>query len=122
MCRRLLTMVFVMAAMLLAASWLWNPAAGFSRLGAIASRYMLSIGLPFEQWLRSLADLAQRETDPETIFSTARASDMAQRLPWIILLHLGYSHGACFTRAAQASGAAVTRTGPKPCSAKGSWR
>ncbi len=78
----LLSMVFVMAAMLLAASWLWNPASGFSRLGAIASRYMLSIGLPFEQWLRSLADLAQSETDPERFLDSA-CRDMAQRLPWI---------------------------------------
>jgi signal transduction histidine kinase len=78
----LLITLFGMAVMLLIASWLWNPVAGFSGLGAVTSRYMLSIGLPFEQWIRSLAELAQRESEPETFIDRA-CQGMAQQLPWV---------------------------------------
>lgn len=79
----LLTVLFAAAATLLVASWLWNPVAGFSRLGAIASRYMLSIGLPFEQWLRSLAELAEKEEDPDRFLDIACRS-MVEQLPWVL--------------------------------------
>lgn len=78
----LLETVFGMAAMLLLASWLWNPVAGVSRLGAVASRYMLSVGLPFEQWLRSLSELAQQESDP-ALFLDAACKDMVGQLSWV---------------------------------------
>lgn len=80
--RALLVTLFGMAVMLLMASWLWNPVGGFSGLGALTSRYLLSIGLPFEQWIRSLADLAQRESDPR-LFLDRACADMAEQLPWI---------------------------------------
>jgi signal transduction histidine kinase len=78
----LLITLFGMAIMLLIASWLWNPVAGFSGLGALTSRYMLSIGLPFEQWIRSLAELAQRESEPEAFIESA-CQNMARQLPWV---------------------------------------
>lgn len=78
----LLTSMFAAAATLLAASWLWNPVGGFSRLGAMASRYMLSIGLPFEQWLHSLNELAEQEEDPERFLDNACRS-MVEQLPWV---------------------------------------
>jgi signal transduction histidine kinase len=55
-----------MAVLLLALSWLWNPRAGFTGLGQVTSRYLLSVGLPFEGWARRLATLAERERDPES--------------------------------------------------------
>ncbi|CAG4884233.1 HAMP domain-containing histidine kinase [Georgfuchsia toluolica] len=79
----LITVIFTAAVMLLIASWLWNPVAGFSRLGAIASRYMLSIGLPFEKWLRSLADLAEEEEDPHRFLDRACHS-LVEQLPWVV--------------------------------------
>lgn len=79
----LITVIFAAAVMLLLASWLWNPVAGFSRLGAIASRYMLSIGLPFEKWLRSLADLAEEEEDPDRFLARACHS-LVEQLPWVV--------------------------------------
>ena len=79
----LITVIFTAAAMLLLASWLWNPVAGFSRLGAIASRYMLSIGLPFEKWLRSLADLAEEEENPDRFLDRACHS-LVEQLPWVV--------------------------------------
>ena len=68
--------------LLLALGWAWNPHAGFSGVGNVFSRYLLSIGLPVEQWLHTLADLAQRGDDPE-LFLAQACDDMVRRLAWI---------------------------------------
>jgi len=70
-----------MAALLLALSWLWNPRAGFAGLGQVTSRYLLSVGLPFEGWAQRLATLAERERDPESFVRHA-LSDLHE-LTWI---------------------------------------
>ncbi len=73
--------LFGMGVLLLALSWLWNPRAGFSGLGQLTSRYLLSVGLPFEGWARRLAALAERERDPESFVRDALAN--LQELTWI---------------------------------------
>jgi signal transduction histidine kinase len=70
-----------MAALLLVMSWLWNPRAGFSGLGGVMSRYLLSVGLPFEEWARNLAARAERERDPETFVRDALAETAT--LAWL---------------------------------------
>ena len=70
-----------MAALLLALSWLWNPRAGFAGLGQATSRYLLSVGLPFEGWAQRLATLAERERDPESFVREALAD--LHELTWI---------------------------------------
>ncbi|OYW38441.1 MAG: ATP-binding protein [Hydrogenophilales bacterium 12-61-10] len=70
-----------MAALLLVLSWLWNPRAGFSGLGQVTSRYLLSVGLPFEGWAQRLATRAERERDPESFVRDALAD--LQELTWI---------------------------------------
>ncbi len=70
-----------MAMLLLALSWLWNPRAGFSGLGQMTSRYLLSVGLPFEEWARQLATLAERERDPESFVRDGLSN--LQQLTWI---------------------------------------
>ena len=70
-----------MAALLLALSWLWNPRAGFTGLGQVTSRYLLSVGLPFEGWARRLATLAERERDPESFVRDTLAD--LHELTWI---------------------------------------
>jgi len=70
-----------MAALLLALSWLWNPRAGFAGLGQVTSRYLLSVGLPFEGWAQRLATLAERERDPESFVRDALAD--LHELTWI---------------------------------------
>jgi signal transduction histidine kinase len=70
-----------MAALLLALSWLWNPRAGFGGLGQVTSRYLLSVGLPFEGWAQRLATLAERERDPESFVRDALAD--LHELTWI---------------------------------------
>jgi signal transduction histidine kinase len=73
--------LFGMAVLLLALSWLWNPRAGFGGLGQLTSRYLLSVGLPFEGWARQLATLAERERDPESFVRDALSN--LQELSWI---------------------------------------
>jgi signal transduction histidine kinase len=70
-----------MAGLLLALSWLWNPRAGFSGLGQVTSRYLLSVGLPFEGWAQRLATLAERERDPESFVRDGLAD--LHELTWI---------------------------------------
>jgi len=70
-----------MAVLLLALSLLWNPRAGFSGLGQVTSRYLLSVGLPFEGWAQRLATLAERERDPESFVRDGLAD--LHELTWI---------------------------------------
>ena len=70
-----------MAMLLLALSWLWNPRAGFAGLGQMTSRYLLSVGLPFEGWARQLATLAERERDPESFVRDALSN--LRELTWV---------------------------------------
>ncbi|MBU2642870.1 MAG: sensor histidine kinase [Gammaproteobacteria bacterium] len=70
-----------MAALLLVLSLLWNPHAGFAGLGQVTSRYLLSVGLPFEGWAQRLATRAERERDPESFVRDALAD--LHELTWI---------------------------------------
>jgi signal transduction histidine kinase len=74
-------MLLVIAGILLALSWLWDPRAGFAGIGQLVTRYFMSVGMPFERWMHSLADLADQERDPDK-FVMAAARDMAA-LPWV---------------------------------------
>ena len=70
-----------MSAMLLMISWAWNPRPGFSGIGVFLSRYLLTIGLPFEVWLQRLMDSAESESDPDRFL--ARAFEGMLELPWV---------------------------------------
>lgn len=78
----LLEALLVMGAILLLLGLAWNPHSGFSGIGALFSRHVTSIGLPVEQWLQALANLALREDDPQ-IFLEQACGEIAQRLPWV---------------------------------------
>jgi signal transduction histidine kinase len=66
--------MLAIALTLLLLSWVWNTRAGFAGLGMIFSRYLLSVGLPFENWLHYLANLSQLEADPQRFLDEAFAS------------------------------------------------
>ena len=70
-----------MAAALLALAWAWNPRAGFSGIGSAVSRYLLSVGMPLEQWLVRLAAESEVEADPERFLGAAMARLLD--MPWI---------------------------------------
>ena len=73
--------MLVIAAVLFSLSIAWNPRAGFGGLSMYFSRYLLSIGLPFEQWLFFLAELSRLETKPERLMK--EASTRLSHLPWV---------------------------------------
>ena len=60
---------------------LWNPLRGFGGLRTYFSRYLLSIGMPFEIWMRRIAELAETETDSRRFLALSVAE--IARLPWI---------------------------------------
>jgi hypothetical protein len=51
--------LLVIGGILVAVSWLWDPRAGFAGIGHMLTRYFLSVGMPFERWMRALANLAE---------------------------------------------------------------
>ncbi|MEZ5614765.1 MAG: hypothetical protein R3E35_06065 [Rhodocyclaceae bacterium] len=73
--------IIAFSAVLLLMAWAWNPRLGFAGLGVFFSRYMLSLGLPFERWLHELADNMQREDQPEKFL--AQSLEGMARLPWV---------------------------------------
>ena len=73
--------LFAIALLLFALSWLWDPHTGFAGFGHILSRYLMSLGLPFERWVQRLAEFAEQETQPQR-FLTLALQHM-QDLPWV---------------------------------------
>jgi hypothetical protein len=63
---------------------MWNPGrrfGGFVGLRMYFSRYLLSVGMPFEIWMRSIAGHAERERDPAEFLVSACREIAA--LPWV---------------------------------------
>lgn len=77
----LMQMLFGIAAALLALSWLWNPRAGFTGVGQLLSRYLLTVGMPFEHWLKKIAEMAEQESSPPEFMESAIQEVAA--LPWV---------------------------------------
>ncbi len=98
----LVATVIAFGAILLLMAWAWNPRLGFTGLGIFFSRYMLSLGLPFERWLHELADNMQREDQPEKFL--VQSLEGMTRLPWV---------NGCEWRAEGNAGAAGRREGPR---------
>jgi hypothetical protein len=73
--------LFSIALMLLLIAWAWNPRPGFSGVGVFFSRYLLTIGLPFERWLHRLTAYSASESDPERFL--IKALKEVLELPWI---------------------------------------
>jgi len=60
---------------------LWNPMRGFGGLSTYFSTYLMSVGMPFELWMRRIAELAETEDDARTFLELALKEIAA--LPWI---------------------------------------
>ena len=74
--------LIVIALALVGLSWLMSPTAGFAGFDQLLSRYLLSVGLPFEQWVQRLADIAEHENEPRQFLDAALEHVLA--LPWVI--------------------------------------
>lgn len=111
----------VTAVLLVGLSWLWNPRAGFGGIGTLLSSYLLGLGLPFEQRMRRLAELAQQETRPERFLRSALTYML--ELPWVsgIAWNSAQSVGEAGQQAAHAevyetSGLSITLFAARPFS------
>lgn len=101
----LLETLLGIGASLLILGWVWNPHLGMAGVGTVFSRYLMSIGMPVEQWLHDLADLAQRQSDPDAFVAEA-CRDMVRSLPWVTGVAWGASveegsFGACRGRCSE---------------------
>lgn len=70
------------AGALLVVAWAWNPRGGFSGIGSAISHYLLSLGMPLEQWLLHLSQESEKNHDPE-IFLAAAMRRLAET-PWVL--------------------------------------
>jgi signal transduction histidine kinase len=73
--------VFLTAGAVLLIGLAWNPRSGVAGLNVFFARYIFSIGLPVEKWLRFLAELLQMEARPERFL--VEAVGALTRLPWV---------------------------------------
>ncbi|MGD2138790.1 MAG: hypothetical protein PVH25_00215 [Burkholderiales bacterium] len=73
--------LFGIALFLIVLSLLWDPRAGFVGIGQLVTRYFLSVGIPFERWMHSLAGMAERVDDADK-FAVLAAHELAV-LPWV---------------------------------------
>jgi len=73
--------IFAIAGAILLIGLAWNPRTGYAGLNVFFSRYLFSIGLPIENWLYFLAELAQMESRPERFLAEGVAA--LARLPWV---------------------------------------
>ena len=71
----------IMGGMLLLLGWAWNPRPGFGGVGIFFSRYLLTVGLPFEEWLHRLTEIAEELREPGPFLD--RALRQMLELPWV---------------------------------------
>lgn len=67
----LVVTLLLVAGTLLLLGFIWNPRGGFGGLGGAVAQHVLSIGMPFEAWLESLANLSQAEERPARFLAQA---------------------------------------------------
>ena len=77
----LLTVLAFSGALLILAA-LWAPRAGYGGLRTYFSRYLMSVGMPFELWMRRIALLAEAEMSSSRFLQTAMAE--VATMPWIL--------------------------------------
>ena len=73
--------IFGLAFGLLVFSFFWKPNTRFSGVELMMSRYLLSIGMPFEAWVKNIAALGELESTPNGFVQAAMGEMTA--LPWV---------------------------------------
>ena len=61
---------------------LWGPRTGFGGLRTYFSRYLMSVGMPFELWMRRIAELSEAEMSSARFLKNAL--DEIETFPWIV--------------------------------------
>lgn len=70
------------AGALLLVAWAWNPRGGFSGVGSALSRYLLSLGMPIEQWLVQISEESELHSDPTQFL--AAVMQRLGAMPWVV--------------------------------------
>ena len=73
--------IFSLAFVLIAFSMLWQPSIRFSGVELLMSRYLLSIGMPFEKWIKNIASLGEIESTANGFIQAAMVEMTS--LPWV---------------------------------------
>jgi signal transduction histidine kinase len=73
--------VFGFGLLLFVFAVLWNPMRGFGGLRTYFSSYLMSVGMPFELWMRRIAELSETESEPRVFLEKALRE--IEALPWI---------------------------------------
>ena len=73
--------IFGLAFGLMVFSFFWKPNTRFSGVELLMSRYLLSIGMPFEHWVKNIAALGEVESTPNGFVQAAMGEMTA--LPWV---------------------------------------
>jgi signal transduction histidine kinase len=61
---------------------LWGPKSGFGGLRTYFSRYLMSVGMPFELWMRRIAELSEGEMSSARFLENAL--EEIEKFPWIV--------------------------------------
>jgi signal transduction histidine kinase len=78
-----MTTLALVSGILLLLGFIWDPRSGFGGLGAAVAQHVMSLGLPVEAWLESLAELSRHEEDPDRFLALACA-ELPRRLPGVV--------------------------------------
>ncbi|MBI4755609.1 MAG: sensor histidine kinase [Betaproteobacteria bacterium] len=70
-----------LAGVLLVLGWAWRPRLGFSGIGTLVTRYVMSFGVPFERSLAQIAEASLQEQGAEGFLRRAQGAIAA--LPWV---------------------------------------
>jgi signal transduction histidine kinase len=73
--------VLAFAAALFVLAVLWAPRTGYGGLRTYLSRYLLSVGMPFELWMRRIAELSEAEISSARFLE--HAIEEVSRFQWI---------------------------------------
>ncbi len=72
---------FAVALSLVIISFLWKPRTKFSGIELLMSRYLSSVGMPFEVWVRNISNLCSIESDANGFIEGAMQEMV--KLPWV---------------------------------------
>ncbi|MBC7621911.1 MAG: sensor histidine kinase [Aeromicrobium sp.] len=74
--------VLSFAGALLFLAILWGPRGGFGGLRTYFSRYLMTVGMPFELWMRRIAEFSETEMSSSRFLTSAM--DEVATLPWTV--------------------------------------
>ncbi|MEO8100947.1 MAG: ATP-binding protein [Betaproteobacteria bacterium] len=74
--------VLAFSAALFILAVLWGPRTGFGGLRTYFSRYLMSVGMPFELWMRRIAELSEAELNSSRFLQNTL--EEIEKFPWII--------------------------------------